>query len=188
MTVLEKAISYAVNAHAGMKRKGKERPYILHPVEVMTIVAGLTDDEEVIAAAVLHDTVEDTETTREDIEREFGPRVASLVAAESENKREELPAEATWQIRKQETLDHLEKASGEVKLICLGDKLSNIREISRDYAALGDDLWQRFNQKDKAKHAWYYGSIFRILACEFGEVPAIIEYRSLLEQVFGSAQ
>ncbi len=184
MAILEKAILFAVNAHAGMKRKGKERAYILHPVEVMTIVAAATEDEEVMAAAVLHDTVEDTDTTREDIEREFGPRVADLVAAESENKREELPAEATWQIRKQETLDHLGKASREVKLICLGDKLSNLREIARDYTALGDDLWQRFNQKDKAKHAWYYGSILTILEREFGKVPAIREYRALLNEVF----
>ena len=186
MTTIEKAILFAVNAHEGMTRKGKDRPYILHPVEVMTIVAGLTEDEAVIAAAVLHDTVEDTEVTREDIERAFGARIAALVAAESEDKREELPAEATWQIRKQETLAHLEKASRDVKLICLGDKLANIREIARDWAVLGDGLWQRFNQKDKAMHAWYYGSILRILEGEFGDVPAVTEYRALLRQVFGA--
>ena len=186
MTTIEKAILFAVNAHAGTKRKGKNRPYILHPVEVMTIVAGLTEDEAVIAAAVLHDTVEDTDTTREDIEQAFGTRIAQLVAAESEDKREELSAEATWQIRKQETLTHLQNASRDVKLICLGDKLANIREIAHDWAVLGDDLWQRFNQKDKAMHAWYYGSILRILEGEFGGVPAITEYRALLRQVFGA--
>ena len=64
MTKIERAIQYAVDAHAGSKRKGKDRPYILHPIEVMTIVAGLTEDEDVIAAAVLHDTVEDTHRSR----------------------------------------------------------------------------------------------------------------------------
>lgn len=182
--MIEKAIIFAVNAHAGMNRKGKERPYILHPIEVMTIVAGLTDDAEVIAAAVLHDTVEDTKTTRNDVERAFGKRVARLVAAESENKREELPAASTWKLRKQETIDHLKEADQDVKLICLGDKLSNLREIARDYAASGEQLWERFNQKDKALHGWYYGSVFRILEQEFSGTPAIAEYRSLLRTVF----
>ncbi len=75
MTKIESAVQYAVFAHAGTKRKGKDRPYILHPVETMTIVAGMTEDEDVIAAAVLHDAVEDTSVTPEDIEREFGERV-----------------------------------------------------------------------------------------------------------------
>ena len=185
MTTVEKAIIFATNAHAGTKRKGKERAYILRPVEVMTIVASLTEDEEVLAAAVLHDTVEDTETTREDVLREFGERVAALVASESENKREDQPAENTWKIRKSETIEHLRHADRDTKLICLGDKLSNIREMSRDYAALGDALWERFNQKDKTLHGWYYSSIYELLAEEFGAVPVIREYKGLLHDVFG---
>ena len=186
--MLEDAIIFATKAHAGTKRKGKNRPYILHPLEVMTIVGGITDDEDVLAAAVLHDTVEDTDVTREDIERSFGPRIASLVAAESENKREDRPAEETWQVRKQETIDHLQKASREVKLICLGDKLANLREIARDYAVLGDALWDRFNQKDKSMHGWYYGSVWRVLRDEFGNLEPIKEYQRLLVSVFGDKE
>ena len=182
--MLNKAITYATNAHAGMKRKGKDRPYILHPLEVMTIVASISDDEAVLAAAVLHDTVEDTDVTREDIAREFGLYVADLVAAESENKREDRPAAETWQIRKQETINHLQSASREVKLICLGDKLANLREIARDYAVLGDDLWSRFNQKDKNMHGWYYTSVCDLLEEEFGKIEPITEYRQLLKRVF----
>ena len=98
--MIEKAIRFAVTAHEGTKRKGKDRPYILHPIEVMSIVAGMTEDEEVIAAAVLHDTVEDTAVTAADIELEFGPRVAKLVIAESEDKMKGLPAGASWKLRK----------------------------------------------------------------------------------------
>ena len=94
--LLDDAIQFAVKAHAGVNRKGKNRPYILHPLEAMLIASELTEDEEVLAAAVLHDTVEDTPVTREDIERSFGKRVADLVAAESENKRPELAASDTW--------------------------------------------------------------------------------------------
>ena len=185
MTKIERAIQYAVDAHAGSKRKGKDRPYILHPIEVMTIVAGLTEDEDVIAAAVLHDTVEDTSVTPKQVEALFGPRVRALVMAESEDKMRDVPAESSWKDRKQRTIRHLAELDRDAKLICLGDKLANIREMSRDHALLGDKLWERFNQKDKALHAWYYGSVMELLADEFGEMPAIREYRELMKTVFG---
>ena len=185
MTKIERAIQYAVFAHAGTSRKGKARPYILHPIETMTIVAGLTDDEDVIAAAVLHDVVEDTSIQPEDIEREFGQRVKALVMAESEDKMRDVPAEASWKERKQATIDHLKGLSRNEKLICLGDKLANIREMRHDHDLLGDELWERFNQKDTAMHSWYYRSIFRAMEEEFGNVPVILEYKDLLECVFG---
>ena len=185
MTKTEEAILYATFAHAGTKRKGKERAYILHPLEVMTIAGSITEDEDVLAAAVLHDTVEDTSTTKEDILRVFGPRVAELVDAESENKREDQKAEDTWQLRKQETIDHLKTVDRDAKLICLGDKLANLREISRDFEKTGETFWQRFNQKDPKKHGWYYQSLFSVLEEEFRGTPAIDEYRTLLGKVFG---
>lgn len=184
--LLDRAIIFATEAHAGVNRKGKERPYIIHPLDVMTIAATITDDQNVLAAAVLHDTMEDAGVTKAEIQSLFGERVAELVASESENKREGQAAESTWRIRKGETLQHLRSVNDrDVKLICLGDKLANIREISRDYAALGDKLWERFNQKDKKEHCWYYSSVYEILRDEFGDIPAIREYRDLLEEVFG---
>ena len=186
MTKIENAIVFATKAHAGVTRKGKNRLYILHPIEAMTIVAGLTEDEDVIAAAVLHDVVEDTDVQPEKIEQEFGKRVLDLVMAESEDKMRDIPAEASWKERKQHTIDHLDDINRDAKLICLGDKLANIREMSRDYALLGDGLWERFNQKDKAMHGWYYGAVCDKLEEEFGSVPAIKEYRDLLKTVFGA--
>ncbi len=185
MKLLDDAIIFATKAHAGVARKGKTRPYILHPLEAMVIASTLTENEEVLAAAVLHDTVEDTDVTKANIEAAFGGRVADLVVAESEDKREHLPAESTWATRKKETIEALKTASRDIKLICLGDKLSNLRELSRDYADRGDALWERFNQKDKAMHCWYYTSLYEILRDEFGDVPAVREYGSLLEKVFG---
>lgn len=184
MTMIENAIQFAITAHAGTKRKGKERPYILHPIEAMTIVASLTEDPEVIAAAVLHDVVEDTSLGADDIEREFGPRVRALVMAESEDKMPDLTAEASWKARKQATIEHLKRLGRDEKLICLGDKLANIREMGRDHLQLGDALWERFNEKDKNEHAWYYSSICDVLKAEFGIIPAIREYRSLMEEIF----
>ena len=183
--MIEEAILFALKAHGGAKRKGKDRPYILHPLEVMTIVAGLTDDEEVIAAAVLHDTVEDAGVTLQDLREAFGEHTAALVASESENKREGTPAAETWQLRKQETIDHLQTAGRETKLICLGDKLSNLREMRRDFALAGDALWDRFNQKDKRMHGWYYRAIYEILSAEFGPVAELKEYGALWDVLFG---
>lgn len=181
--VLDQAILFATEAHKGQLRKGSDMPYILHPLEAAAIVGTMTSDDEIIAAAVLHDVVEDTNTTIEQIEALFGRRVAGFVAAESENKRDELPAEVSWKIRKQETLDRLESAPKEVKMLTLGDKLSNIRSIYRDQLAIGDALWQHFHQKDKQQHRWYYCGIVDRLA-ELEGYAAYTEYCSLVEKVF----
>ena len=179
-TRLEQAVAFALEAHGGAKRKGKERPYILHPLEVLTIVAGLTEDEDVQIGAVLHDTVEDTGTSVDEIRTLFGERVASLVSSESEDKSK------SWEERKKTTIDHLRQESREVKLICLGDKLSNIREIGRDHERIGDEIWKKFNQKDKKKHAWYYGCILGVLKKEFKKIPEILEYETLMTRIFGN--
>lgn len=182
--LLNRALIFAVNAHTGMVRKGTDTPYIVHPMEAVVIVASMTSDKEVIAATVLHDVVEDTGHTIEDIKKEFGDRVAGLVASESENNRPELPEEETWKIRKEETLEHLKNASIETKMATLGDKLSNIRAIYRDYLKLGDKLWDRFNQKDKSEHTWYYSSIADLLS-GLRKYPAWKEYKDLVNKVFG---
>ena len=181
--LLDRAIAYATNAHAGQFRKSTEIPYILHPLEAAAIVGTMTTDDEVIAGAVLHDVVEDTASTVEEVKKLFGDRVAMLVASESEDKRENLAAESTWKIRKQETLYHLKNAALDVKMITLGDKLSNIRAINRNYNAIGDELWQRFNQKDKNEHYWYYQSIADCLV-ELKDYPVYQEYCELVRKTF----
>ena len=183
MDIFDKAIVFATKAHSGGLRKGTNTPYITHPMEVAAIVATMTDDKDILAAAILHDTVEDTEKTIDDIRGEFGEKIARLVATESENKRDNLPPEATWKIRKQETLNHLKSATKEEKMITLGDKLSNIRAIYRDYSTIGDELWKRFNQKDKSEHAWYYKTIAELLS-ELNSTFAYKEYVELVNKVF----
>ena len=181
--ILDQALEFAIKAHEGQFRKGTQIPYILHPMEAAAIVGTMTSDDEVIAAAALHDVVEDTDTTVETVVELFGERIGSFVASESENKREDMPAESTWKIRKQETLDHLKTAPIEVKMITLGDKLSNIRAIYRDYQVIGDALWQRFNQKDKSEHHWYYASIASCIS-ELSSYQAYKEYCELVEKTF----
>ena len=187
--LLEEAVKYAAEKHKGQYRKGTKLPYITHPMEAAAICASFTEDVEVLAAAVLHDVVEDANVPVSEIREKFGARVATIVAGESENKREGLPASQTWKIRKQETIDHLKAADDiGVKMVCLGDKLANIRAIQRDFEALGDGLWQRFNQKDPAEHAWYYSTIADVLQPDLGHTAAWQEYRARVGQVFGASR
>ena len=97
--LVSKAIEFSVIAHDGMRRRKSETPYILHPMEVGVIVATMTDKQEVIAAGILHDVVEDAGISMEEIRDIFGSRVMELVASETENKYEELPPEETWRTR-----------------------------------------------------------------------------------------
>ena len=70
------------------------------------------------------------------------------------------------------------------KLVCLGDKLANLREIARDHRRIGDAIWQSFNQKDKKQQEWYYGTIYDILRAEFSDISELTEYRDLLMELF----
>lgn len=175
--MIQEAARFAKRAHEGKLRKGTLVPYIVHPLETASIVSGITNDEEVICAALLHDVIEDAGITKEELERQFGARVAGLVAAESEDK------SGTWEERKSATIRHLAGASREVKLICLGDKVSNLRSTLSDYLLKGDAVWQKFREKNKRKHEWYYRGVFDELG-EFKDELAYREYQMLLNQLF----
>ena len=181
--VLDRAIIFAVKAHSGTERRGKGYPYIVHPLEAVEIVATMTKDQELLAAAALHDTVEDTDVTVEQIREEFGDRVAELVASESDEMPVGVSEEDSWHDRKQAAIDRLSKASREAKMVALGDKLSNMRAIARDYAVQGDALWNLFHAKDPKDHEWHY----RGLADALGELKgtfAYKEFEELINQVF----
>ena len=230
--LLDRAIIFAVKAHSGTERRGKGYPYIVHPMEAVEIVATMTKDQELLAAAALHDTVEDTDVTVEQIRAEFGDRVADLVAAETDSlpsggfeaqsaeggtsrraerkeqcddrkapagsiaeaacpsgqlrssggMTEEL-ATASWHSRKQAAIDRLSKASREAKMVALGDKLSNMRAIARDYSMQGDALWNLFHAKDPKDHEWHYRGLAGALA-ELDGTFAYQEFINLINQVF----
>jgi 5'-deoxynucleotidase YfbR-like HD superfamily hydrolase len=181
---ISRAIIFAAKAHNGATRKGTELPYILHPMEAATIVASLTDDEEVIAAAILHDVLEDTDVTPAQLQIEFGARICKLVESESENKRPGLPAAETWKARKSETINYLQSvATDDERIIALADKLSNIRACLRDYEKSGDAMWEKFNMPDKEMQAWYYTSVRDALG-KLQDTDAWKELNRLIERLF----
>lgn len=181
--VVERAIRYAAEAHHGSFRKGNHLPYIIHPMECMMLTAKMTDDVDVIAAAALHDVVEDTPRSLMDLEQEFGSRIAGLVAMESEDKRAGQDKGTTWKIRKQENLSREKNASIEAKMIMLADKVSNMRATYRDYQVSGSDIWAKFNMKDPAEQEWYYRSVAEVLS-DLSEYELYSEYLRILDEVF----
>lgn len=181
--IIEQAIIYAANAHIGMLRKGSNLPYIVHPMETMMITARLTDDVDTIAASALHDVIEDTKYTYQDIKSAFGTKIADLVKEESEDKREGLPKTSTWRIRKEEAIKSAKDKSLETKKIMLADKLSNLRASKRDYSIKGDAMWDKFNMTDPIQQKWYYKSVLEALI-ELSDTPEYKEAIDIIDEIF----
>ncbi len=183
--LLYEAVCFAAEAHRGQVRKGGGVPFIVHPMEAAAIAATMTNDRHVIAAAVLHDVLEDTDTQPDVILIRFGQDILSLISGDTEDKREGQDPSATWQTRKQETIDYVRtRASLREKMVVLSDKLANLRSMKRDYALLGDALWARFHQHDPAMHKWYYESV--VTACEgLEDTAAFAECMEIIRGLFG---
>lgn len=186
--ILDKAIIFAVKAHAGTERRGKGYPYVIHPMEAVTIVSALTSDQELLAAAALHDVVEDTDCTVEELRAEFGDRIAAIVDSESDNTLKSVNKSNTWRERKQAAAERLTYLPLESKIVAMGDKLSNMRTIADDYDRIGDEVWKRFHAPGgKADIAWRYRLLVGALA-ELQHTPSYEEFVRLVDHVFGHEQ
>ena len=138
MGLLAEAMTFAIAAHGETRRKGDGSPAILHAMEAAAVAATLTADQEVLAAAVLHDTVEDAGADLEEIRARFGDRVAALVGAETEDKMRSVPPGQSWKARKEAAIAGLRGAKDPgVAIIALGDKLSNMRALYRSRGQKG---------------------------------------------------
>jgi GTP pyrophosphokinase len=147
-------------AHGGQKRKGSEVPYVAHLLGVASLVLEAGGDEDMAIAGLLHDTIEDTDTTAGDIAATFGQRVAAIVEGCTDTDETPKPP---WRARKERYLVHLGATgtSPEVLTVSRADKLHNARCMLVDYRALGEDFWSRFNA-DVDEHLWYLSSLVDI--------------------------
>lgn len=176
MNKLEEAIIYATILHQGKVRKLEGNPYILHPIEVAQILSTMTDDEEIITAGILHDIVEGTDGTLEEIEKRFGERVADLVESDSEEKNVEYEDSAAWKRSKEESLKDLKNSKDiGMKMLWLADKLANIRSLAGLYSERGETVWQEFSQTEPDMLRWYYSSIAEIVELQLNKTGAFKE-------------
>ncbi|MCP3031753.1 HD domain-containing protein [Halobacillus sp. A1] len=150
--MLSKAEAFAVKAHQGQKRKSSNEDYIVHPIRVAETLKQAGSSEELVCAGYLHDVVEDTPYELEDIEREFGSRVRSLVAAHTEDKTK------SWYERKAHTIETVRISSIDVKSLIIADKLDNLRSIEEHYNIVGEAVWSYFKAGYDLQK-WYYQSV-----------------------------
>ncbi|AGK52337.1 HD domain-containing protein [Bacillus sp. 1NLA3E] len=157
MEIIEKALEVASKAHEQQYRKQTDIPYITHPVAVGMILMKAGYGEELIAAGILHDTVEDTLISLDDIDRIFGKEIAGIVEGCSEPDKS-----LSWEARKKHTIEFLKLAPEEIRIVACADKLHNIKSIINDYEKSGNDVWERFN-RGKDQQEWYYRNIVESL-------------------------
>lgn len=181
---LEKAYRYASDAHKGQYRKGTKIPYFTHIITTLNYCMELTEDIEILQAAILHDTVEDTHVTLAELRRDFGARVAKIVEADTEDKLRDRPADETWEIRKQTTISHLKEQSSDAKIVILADKTANIESLFKEWQQLGDAVWNKFNMKDSRKQEWYFRAIADALT-EFYDTSVMKTFREYIDKLFG---
>jgi len=185
--MLFKAINFAAKAHKNHFRKGTTIPYIVHPINVMKTLARITDDQNLLIAAVLHDTIEDTDVTEKDIQEYFGEDVLYLVKKASESAKLENSNENTdWKSRKEKTIAHIKEEKDErVMLLVCADKLDNVTDILFDYQMIGEKIWERFNSSKEAQ-LWYYLTLAETMKSRENDFNK--KFKQISTQFFKQAQ
>ena len=180
--LVDAALIFAARAHRHQVRKGTDVPYIVHPVGVMLLLehAGETDPE-LLAAALLHDTLEDAGVSLAELAQRFSPRVAEIVLGCTEPDH----GSAAWEVRKQHTVASLREAPRDVQLVSAADKLHNLTSMTLEHVEQGDRLWGRFN-RGRASIEWYYRAVAASLSTtDLADHPLVRELRDTVTNFFG---
>lgn len=175
--VIEKALKIAAKAHKNQYRKGSDIPYVTHPVAVGMILLKAGYNDELVAAGILHDTVEDTELTLDDLERLFGKNIADIVAGCSEPDKS-----LSWEQRKEHTIEYLKTAPEDIRVVACADKLHNIQSIASDIEQYGDKVWERF-KRGKEQQEWYYTNVIDSLGFQ-STFPLLEKLKGEVAQLF----
>lgn len=180
MDLKEKAKVFAINAHKGQIRKSEpDKPMIIHPISVGMLLEKYGYDEMVVAAGYLHDVVEDTKYTIEDINKEFGDDVASLVSGASESDKS-----LSWEQRKKHTIEETRKLSLRNKLVICADKINNLEDLMLKFQKSGKRDFSAFKRGEESQK-WYYTSIYESLIYNEDEnLPIFKRLKNALDVVF----
>lgn len=179
MELIDYAIYFATKAHNGQKRKtDKDVDMIFHPFTVGMMLQRANANTNCVIAGILHDVVEDTKYTLEDIQIEFGNEIAKIVEEVSENK------SLAWKERKKEAIDKIRTASIEGKLVECADKISNLECLYALYLEQGEEIWKNFN-KPKEEQEWYYTNMYNAVIENVTEEEKLFDrYKVVLEELF----
>lgn len=173
------ALRFATNAHSGQFRKTTKVPYIVHPIDVMDILINNNASNDAVVAGILHDTLEDTATTANDLRQEFGDRITELVIGASEPDKSQ-----SWEVRKTHTLETLCNIDDidQLMVIC-ADKLSNISSIATALNKYGDAVWARF-KRGYEQQKWYYCGLAQIFEKHIHKSQLFKDYVEMVHRVF----
>ena len=172
--IIEKAVRIAVLAHGGKTRKGDGLPYIIHPVMVALKMARHSFPDTVIASALVHDVLEDTDCPEEKLRAELGAEVSQIVKAVTND--DSLP----WEEKKKRYVETVRNGPDGAKAIAAGDKIHNLESLLIAYAEQGPSLWKKFN-RGKDQKLWFENEVLKMLK-ETWQHPLIDEYERLLER------
>ena len=180
MNIKEKAKIFAINAHQGQIRKNEpDKPMIIHPLSVGKLLEDYNYSDNIVAAGYLHDVVEDTKYTIEDIEKEFGQEVANLVMSASEKDKT-----LSWEERKKHTIEEVKKLPLKNKLVICADKINNLEDLYLKFAKNGQRDFSNFKRGEE-KQKWYYTNIYEnLIKGEDKNLPIFKRLKKALDLVF----
>jgi len=176
--LIEKAAKIAIFAHSGQKRKDSDTPYIIHPFMVALKLVKYNFPDTVIAAALVHDVLEDTGFKEERLRKELGDQVLAITKTVSEEIKDK---SLLWEERKKKYIEVLRNGSEGAKAVSVADKIHNLENFISAYKKQGPDLWKKFS-RGKSKKIWFWKQVFKALK-ETWQHPLVDEYEKLLAQV-----
>jgi (p)ppGpp synthase/HD superfamily hydrolase len=177
----EAALNLTAAAHRAQSRKGSDVPYIVHLVHVAPILLRYGYAENLVIAGLLHDSIEDQDVPLEQIESQFGPAVAEIVAALTEQKMEG-GVKRPWEQRKQDLLAQLRRASHEAVAVKAADTLHNARSLASDLREYGPSIWRSFSRGPEPTLG-YYTRTAALVRARLGSHPLVDELDSAIQDL-----
>lgn len=179
-TLVDKAIVKAVLLHQGQTRKGDGTPFIAHPLAVALLLAPYTQDDEVLAAALLHDTLEDTPYTALELDRDFGTRIREMVQSVTIYN-----SQGDWEERKRIYLDRIASFSEGSRLICCGDKIHNLSTLAAALEENGEIVWRKFGAPPQ-RLIWFHQEAYARLSQDWSH-PLLEGFAKALKRLVSLA-
>ena len=188
MNIIRKSKEIVLEAHKNQKRKGSKKPFISHLYTVTEIIETFTKDENLISVGWLHDLIEDTNYTIEDL-KDFPEEILKFISYETEDKSK------SWINRKREQINHLKnipESDKEVLVVAFADKLANLRELHEGFLKKDIKVFDIFNEKDPEKQFLYYNSFYNIFLKNKklfqNNLKLLKEYENILISIWGRTE